>query len=464
MRARVISLSAALLALAIAPDVRAGSPAVDPRASIDVERDPPAPVEDEPTGPSLPTVELSGPRFGTAGQFVLTGAYGASLSQTTFQSGASYLDFGITPGIEWFVIDHLSIGVNASYRHVDDQGFFSDGSTARETGWSWSGGGRVGYDIPLGRLTSWYPRFSLDYAESAYDTRFIEFHQNPTRRPPTWTPYHVSSKGPAMELFAPLLLHVRNHVFIGFGPNISHSFANVDASTAAGSTGASTRVSASLVVGGYFGGRRDAEPAASTEVPQLEGRPARFGEDGTWVFSAESSLSGSYTIADRVSYWSGGIRVAPTVDYFVTDHVAVGASLLISNARSRTYDVPSGLASENVTTRLGGGVRVGLSGNLASWISIYPTAEFDLAHGEDGQDILGQGSDHGHALASFAGFAPLLFHLSQHFFVGVGPRVSADVINSRDGTDNKGAFIGVSALVGGWVKAPLGSAKKKNAG
>ncbi len=445
--------------LALARDASAASPVPDPRTEMDVERRP-QPAPDDAPEPAQSTVELPGARFGTAGQLALTGAYGASISQTTFHSGATFVDFTIAPGIDWFVVDHLSIGVNGSYGHVDAQGFLSDGSTGRTTGTSWSGGARVGYDIPLGRWSSWYPRFTFAYDDASYDTRFVEFRASPQAAAPAWLPFHSSSKGARVELFAPILLHVRNHLFVGFGPDVSHSFAGVNASAPAATTGGTTSLSAALVVGGYFGGRRGRAPEADASPPETGQTPARFGELGTWAISAESSVSTSYAFADRSSYWAGGVRLAPTVDYFFTHHVAAGASLVISDGRSRVYDIPTGQAAENVSTRLGAGVRLGVSGNLASWLSVFPTGEIDVARADDGRAVSGQGAEHARTQASVSLFVPLLFHVTQHLFVGVGPHASADILSSRDdGVENKGVFIGASAVVGGWFKAPLTGAK-----
>ena len=47
-------------------------------------------------------------------------------------------------------------------------------------------------------------------------------------------------------------------------------------------------------------------------------------------------------------------------------------------------------------------------------------------------------------------FAPFLFHLARHFFVGFGPDAYADLVHSANSIDNRRLFVGASSTVGGW--------------
>jgi hypothetical protein len=397
-------------------------------------------------------VDLPAARFGAPGQFVLTGGHSASAGQTTFKSGASRLGYSFSPGIDWFVIRNFSLGAEVAISHFDDVGFFSDGSTVRDVGSSWSVGGRVAYNIPLSAWASWYPRVTVGYEESKSNTRFVEFHDAPQQGAPAWSPFHTSRQSATAQLFAPLLLHLRSHVFVGFGPSVVHSFAGEQTRAPGAATGATTRLGAGLLVGGYFGG--PPEPLPEDARPELSGvAPAQFGEAGVVTISAESALSGHYSFDDKTSFWSGDLTLAPSVDYFFTDLVSAGASIVLSDARARGYDIPTGKAYESVETQVGGGARIGINGRLAWWLSVYPRAEVDILHVDRGSAVSGQGAEHDTVKATASLFVPLVFHLSQHLFVGVGPKASADILSKRDdGLENQAAFIGASALVGGWWK------------
>jgi hypothetical protein len=47
-------------------------------------------------------------------------------------------------------------------------------------------------------------------------------------------------------------------------------------------------------------------------------------------------------------------------------------------------------------------------------------------------------------------YAPFLFHLTQHFFVGFGPDVYVDLLDSTGGVSNRRLFYGAESTVGGW--------------
>jgi hypothetical protein len=45
---------------------------------------------------------------------------------------------------------------------------------------------------------------------------------------------------------------------------------------------------------------------------------------------------------------------------------------------------------------------------------------------------------------------PFLFHLAQHFFVGIGPNAYVDVLHTVESRSNRRRFVGVLSTVGGW--------------
>ncbi len=47
-------------------------------------------------------------------------------------------------------------------------------------------------------------------------------------------------------------------------------------------------------------------------------------------------------------------------------------------------------------------------------------------------------------------YAPFLFHLARHFFVGFGPDGYVDLVHSANSIDNRRLFLGASSTIGGW--------------
>ena len=165
-----------------------------------------------------------------------------------------------------------------------------------------------------------------------------------------------------------------------------------------------------------------AQPATGGPFAQPPG-PNGFGTPGQLVFdgSAEFRLA-------KVTSGNTTFTLRPAVDYFIIPNVTIGGVVGFSTSSGRF-----------ATTTLLIGVRAGYNLNLTDKISVWPTAGFTYAH----SDI----SDNGGSNSSWAFnlYAPFLFHLVPHFFIGVGPFLD---VGLSDGDQN---VFGLQSVIGGWL-------------
>lgn len=149
-----------------------------------------------PRDPGMPEVPANSPSgwFGGKGQLALLAETGVVFSHTSISGGGSSTTFVLRPAIDYFVIDHLSLGVFTGVNYEK-----AAGASATTYGI----GPRVGYDIPF------TPRFSLwPKAGLSYNTTTLK----------TDTPSVSNTNSAiALNLFVPVMFHT-NHYFVGFGP------------------------------------------------------------------------------------------------------------------------------------------------------------------------------------------------------------------------------------------------------
>src|SRR5260221_10674465 len=146
-------------------------------------------------------------------------------------------------------------------------------------------------------------------------------------------------------------------------------------------------------------------PFAQPPGPNGFGTPGQLVFDGTATFSIVKVTSGNTTITLR-----------PALDYFIIPNVTIGGVVGFSTSSGRF-----------ATTTVAIGARAGYNVNLNDKISVWPTAGFSYAH----SDV----SDGGGSNSSWAFniYAPFLFHLVPHFFIGVGPFLD---VGLSDGDQN----------------------------
>jgi len=152
--------------------------------------------------PAIPQVPADSPSgiFGARGQLAISSDAGLSISNTsTSGRGGSTTRLELRPAVDYFVIDNLSVGgfLGLEYSHVP---------TGHST--SFAIGPRVGYNIPLSRLFSVWPKAGLSFTSVSQTVSATA----------TEAETSTNSSNLAVNLFVPVMLHPAEHFFLGFGP------------------------------------------------------------------------------------------------------------------------------------------------------------------------------------------------------------------------------------------------------
>ncbi|MDF3068710.1 MAG: hypothetical protein K0R38_4311 [Polyangiaceae bacterium] len=154
---------------------------------------PPAP---DPGMPKVPANSPSGV-FGGKGQLAILAEAGVVFEHKSFaDTDASSTTLVLRPAIDYFVIDHLSVGAFTGVSYEKAAG----GSST-----TYGIGPRVGYDIPFTSRFSVWPKAGL-----SFNSTTLKFDAPPVSN----TNAHL-----ALNLFVPVMYHT-NHYFVGFGPGL----------------------------------------------------------------------------------------------------------------------------------------------------------------------------------------------------------------------------------------------------
>lgn len=197
-------------------------------------------------------------------------------------------------------------------------------------------------------------------------------------------------------------------------------------------------------------------PTAGLEVDESgKNRPATgFGQQGQFAISTDFQLSFGLRLQKEpsdqeqdIDYGTQTIlRIAPTVDYFVADHLSIGANFLLAR------DSLGGTTAN----ALGGGLRVGYNIPLGDRVSFWPRGGGQVLQGKisDDDNEAGQVST---LRVRIVADAPILFHPVPHFFIGAGPAFGIDVVSKTEVgesgdsvNDVRQTDFAVTTLVGGW--------------
>jgi hypothetical protein len=181
-----------------------------------------APADAQRAGSDTPFAGAA-PLFGAKGQVVISSDAALSFRKRN-DDGTR---FELVPAFDYFVSPNLSVG--GFLRFVYDSA--GDGHTAE-----FSLGPRVGYNILLSDIFSFWPKIGLSYAMTSTTNR-VNNGQN------VFVDQTSSSSGLALNIFAPFLLHPVPHFFVGFGPFID---------AALGGDARSTEFGARLTLGGWL--------------------------------------------------------------------------------------------------------------------------------------------------------------------------------------------------------------------
>ncbi len=197
-----------------------------------------------PAEPAAPPPTARERRFGDRGQLALSNEIGASLlSQSHQGTSSSSFSANVSPALDYFVANHLAVGLTAGVSYVDTSGIDpTNGSKVTFTRTRGYVGPRLGFDLPIARWLSWYPRAAITLGWGSTDEASGLQHNK------------ADDAIVNVSLYAPLLVHPVAHLFVGFGPFVGH-----DLSHSYGAPGSSrtrqlleTDVGANLVVGGWL--------------------------------------------------------------------------------------------------------------------------------------------------------------------------------------------------------------------
>jgi hypothetical protein len=446
---KLVAPSLALVALSLAPRLalaQDGTPFPTPSTYSPLEE--PAPVPAPPSAASAPSAPSArtAPRFGEAGQLVVTGS--TSLGATSLRystSDASRDSVSGVLGFDWFLVKNVSVGLDLEASYSDSKGYGADGSLVETKAKLLSGGPRVGVNLPLGERLSFYPRLLLGMHWTNQEVGVVSGKSASVASSPLASPT-MSRTGPWLDLYAPLDFHVAPGFFLGAGPRLYHDFARAQGGPDVG--GERTILGVDVEVGGYWGGPHE-EPAAP--APSSAPPAPRFGDAGTFVIANDFVVDGSVTSYSGSEASFKTLTIAPGIDYFASDRISLGIGLSYGNSSSVGFE-PDGTRVENDVGSFGIGPRVGFDVPLASWLSLYPRLALGVSVTTYDETAGGRENKYTSTNTWMSFSAPLLVHVVPHFFVGLGPYLTRDLTQSFDvpAPENDATRVGASALVGGW--------------
>ena len=244
---RPLTATAALLLLAIAAPHAAASPGDMNDLRDGVGRDP---IPSDPTARPPVTEKLPSPRFGERGQVVLSADLELRF-RAQWSDGddpRSSFAFAVSPSFDAFVGDDFTLGAFASYGSTTSRAFGPDGSLIDYTTSGGGLGARIGFNAPIGRWLSWWPRFSLAWSETSSAASVVT--PSTAARASGAGGYDYTQSGLYIYLQAPLLVHPAPHWFLGVGPvlyqDLSRGFKDSPR------TNNRTTIGFAYSVGGYF--------------------------------------------------------------------------------------------------------------------------------------------------------------------------------------------------------------------
>jgi hypothetical protein len=172
---------------------------------------------------SLPDVPADSPSgvFGLEGQLAISSDAGLSISNTSISGqDGSATALVLRPAVDYFVIENFSIG-----------GFLGVDYTSSPGGSStvFAVGPRVGYNVPLSRSFSIWPKIGFSFASTS------QKQDDVTVDGVTIEGDDESSTSLALNAFVPVMFHPVEHFFLGFGPALDTDLTgDVKATTLAG--------------------------------------------------------------------------------------------------------------------------------------------------------------------------------------------------------------------------------------
>ena len=368
------------------------------------------------------------PDLGARGQVVVTDNLRGGASWRGYDvSGAQFVNLTFAPSIDYFVVKHVSVGLDADIAYSDTHAYDASSRFVQSTGTFAQVGARVGLNVPLGRWLSIWPRATAYFAWAQGTSANGVFGEQTT----------TTTSTARLTLFVPLVMQLRSHLFVGVGPVYSHEF--IFGLDPKASTTEANDIAVGTMLGGYTGGDSRATP----DEPHVEWRA--FGSEHEIALDGGASIFW-YGSADGLSKHYGG-SVSIGLDWFVVDRISIGVGFSSSYDR---YD--TGSTSEYWS--FGVGPRVGYDVPISRFLSFYPRVA--LGFGVSSYDLRAAGTQNASTslIVNVAAYAPLLFHVAPHFYIGCGPTVSRELVDKDPSTTagpNNATTVGASLGVGGWL-------------
>jgi hypothetical protein len=151
-----------------------------------------------------------------------------------------------------------------------------------------------------------------------------------------------------------------------------------------------------------------------------------FAAVGQWVLTMRTTGDDGYFFFHKPSQGDWEISIHPAIDYFITSSVSVGGVVGYQHSSAATG-----------TTNLDLGARAGFNININDNLGLWPAA------GVSGH--VASANHDSNTSTALQIFAPFLYHLVPHLFVGAGPSFSWQL----SGGDGK--VYGIDFVLGGWL-------------
>ena len=191
---------------------------------------------------------------------------------------------------------------------------------------------------------------------------------------------------------------------------------------------------ATAVLTALGGAARADESAPRTALP------GGFGAQGQIALSADLQLDIVHRSQGQGSRTTAVIR--PALDYFIMPNVSVGGFIGFSSGSASSGPLAGNLDLTEVSL----GARAGYDLRLADALSLWGQLRLSYAHDSFTAPV---GTGTGGSIVALTIYVPLIFQPAAHFFVGAGPVLSQELVDSVANQSNATDF-GLLSIVGGY--------------
>jgi hypothetical protein len=141
------------------------------------------------------------------------------------------------PGVDYFLVNNVSIGVDVFISHQAGTTFGSNGAQTNTDSMVVGFAPRLGVNLPLTALLSFWPQAEVGFGTVATN-QTSGLGTNEHTRTRSW-----------VQVSAPFLIHPTSHFFVGAGPYLFHELSDADQN---GYENEATTLGSSLVLGGWL--------------------------------------------------------------------------------------------------------------------------------------------------------------------------------------------------------------------